>query len=105
MSQINPKSQQGSKGDGAFSVSGELVFATAPELLANGRTMFDSPAQAIEIDLQGVTRADSAGLALLIQWLSAGRGRGKDVTFTHVPSQLVAIAKVSGVDALLNLKS
>jgi phospholipid transport system transporter-binding protein len=88
--------------DGGFALSGELVFDTVPDLLESAR-LFESDARIVALDLEGVSRADSAGIALLIEWLRAARARGKSVSFINVPPQMVAIARVSGVDGLLNL--
>lgn len=85
---------------GRFQVSGELVFATVPELLAQGRVLFDSDA-GIELDFHRVTRADSAGLALLIEWTRIAHHRHRNIVFRNVPEQLLSIARVSGVDAIL----
>lgn len=91
--------------DGGFAVSGELVFDTVPGLLADSLSLLDAGGGAVAFDLKGVTRADSAGLALLVEWLRRARGRGKAVSFINVPPQMLAIAKVSGVDALLGLRN
>lgn len=91
--------------DGSVTLNGELVFDTVPGLLADSRSLFDSEGRAVAFDLKGVTRADSAGLALLIEWLRWARVRSKSVSFINVPSQMLAIAKVSGVDGLLGLRN
>jgi phospholipid transport system transporter-binding protein len=96
--QINPDGENG----GGFVLTGELVFDTVPGLLESGRTMFDTPAATIGLDLRRVSRADSAGLALLVEWLRAARRCGKSIVFRNIPGQLLAIAKVSGLDALLD---
>jgi len=79
-----------------------LVFATAKELLAAGSVQF---AQELprEIDLSGVTASDSAGLALLIEWMGLAHKRGGSVHFTGTPAQLTALAKISDLDRVLSL--
>ena len=49
---------------GAYLIGGELGFATVPDLLERGKAIFDGSSMALELDLGGVTRVDSAGLAL-----------------------------------------
>lgn len=88
---------------GGFRVSGDLVFDTAPDLLERGRALFGGDGSGIELDFAGVTRADSAGLTLLIGWMRIARGRNRDIVFRNVPEQMLAIARVSGVDAMLPL--
>lgn len=81
--------------EAGYCVSGPLTFATVPAL---ART----PAPTGEVDLGGVTHADSAGLALLLEWLVAARGSGWSLHYHHLPSQLAAIARVSGIAEVLD---
>jgi phospholipid transport system transporter-binding protein len=89
-----------SEGGGQLALSGPLVFATASELLDASRGMF-AGGSAISIDLGGVTKVDSAGLALLLEWLRWGSADGRTVRFTALPEKLLAIARLSGVDEML----
>lgn len=84
-----------------LSVSGELSMATVPALLLqNGlRDMRGD----IVVDLQNVERADSAGVALLIEWQRTARQQQQTIRFQNIPSQMLAIARLSGVDELLAL--
>lgn len=89
------------QGGGRWLLTGELDFATVPGLLdGDGRDLAES---ASEVDLAGVTRADSAGLALLIAWTRARTQVGKPIRFTHVPAQLLSIARVCGLEDILPL--
>ena len=89
------------QGSGRWLLSGELGFATVPGLLAGpGRNLGTS---ASEVDLAGVTRADSAGLALLVTWTRASARAGHAIRFTHVPAQLLSIARLSGLEEILPL--
>ncbi|MCC5794403.1 MAG: STAS domain-containing protein [Chromatiales bacterium] len=86
-------------GPGRYRVSGPMVFATAPGLLEQSRRAFGRDSAGLEIDLSGVTDADSAGLALLLEWLSWA-GQGESVRFSGMPAKLAAIAELSELDAL-----
>jgi len=87
--------------DGNLCVSGELSMTTVPALLAQHdlRGLHDD----ISIDLEGVERADSAGVALLIEWQRVARRQQHTIEFQNTPSQMLAIARLSGVDELLGL--
>ena len=85
--------------NGALRVSGELTFATVRDLFRESRAQFDGRRD--EIDLSAVTTADSAGLALLIEWYRWAERSGKQIRFVGVPAQLRALAKISDVDRLL----
>ena len=82
-----------------FALSGELSFATVTALLEQSRSMF-AAANRIELDLSGVTHADSAGLSLLIEWLRYGKQHNKQVRFANLPAQLRSLADISEVDSL-----
>jgi phospholipid transport system transporter-binding protein len=88
--------------DGGWRISGELVFATVPTLLAQGPRLFNGQ-QGLVIDFGGVTRADSAGLALMLEWLEVCRRAGRSLHFRCVPQSLLDIARVSNVSKLLPL--
>ena len=89
-------------GEGRFVVTGELTFATAREARESGILALErSRAERIVVDCAGVTRADSAGLAVLLDWLAWGRRKSRAVSLTNLPESLVAIARISEVDGLL----
>ena len=87
-------------GDGTWKLAGELGFATVSGLLKNTpRSFFD--AGDIRLDLSGVTRADSAGLALLVEWLWESTSKGRSIAFLHMPEQMLSIARVCGLEEIL----
>ena len=57
--------------------------------------------RATVIDLAGVTASDSAGLALLIEWLSVARASRRSLNYENVPLQLQQLARLSEVEELL----
>ncbi|MDX1824099.1 MAG: STAS domain-containing protein [Thiohalomonadales bacterium] len=86
-----------------FMVEGELNLMTVPALL---QAMIDRlPANGSEahIDLAGVTRTDSAGLALLVEWLRQARVREIRLQFHNLPSQLRDIARISDLLPIIPL--
>jgi phospholipid transport system transporter-binding protein len=87
---------------GRIVVVGELTFATAREARQIGLLVLESSgADRLVVDCSGVTRADSAGLAVLLDWLAWGRRRSRGVSLQNLPASLVAIARISEVDELL----
>ena len=90
--------------DGRFQISGELSFKTVNAVLAESKaTIFSAPEslRTLDLELAGVTRADSAGLALLIQWMRMAREHDTNICFHHLPEQLLAIARAGELDTLL----
>lgn len=91
---------------GRVVVAGELSFATAREAREAGlRALEACSAPAVLMDLGGVTRADSAGLAVLLEWLAWGRRKNRQVALENVPQPLLAIARISELDGLLSASS
>lgn len=92
-----------SRADGSgLRLEGELGFATARALWRDAADYLPA-AGTVSIDLAGVTRADSAGVALLIHWTRIQRDHGGGVEFVNIPVQMRSIARVSGVDGILPL--
>ncbi len=89
-----------SSGGGLIAVRGPVTFATAGALLESGKQLFAGQ-QAVTVNLQEVTSVDSACLALLLEWLRQGRSEQRTVTFQGIPAKLLAIARLSGVEAML----
>jgi phospholipid transport system transporter-binding protein len=81
-------------------VIGSLHFTTVSALLTAGVDAINGGRAAV-IDLAGVTASDSAGLALLIEWLSVAKDAGRTLRFENIPTQLQQLARLSEVEELL----
>lgn len=88
---------------GCINVCGDLTFATVNELLNSARRVFD-PIEILDIDLAEVSCSDSAGLALLIEWMRSAKQQNKNIMFHNIPAQMLAMAHASGLDELLPLQ-
>jgi phospholipid transport system transporter-binding protein len=87
--------------DNEFNVSGELNMQTVPAIsrIANGQ--LSGLTGEVSIDLSAVSRADSAGLALLIDWLRIAKRHQYKLAFRNLPNQLLQIAAVSELQDIL----
>ncbi|MCG6898565.1 MAG: STAS domain-containing protein [Gammaproteobacteria bacterium] len=90
------------KGAGNWLLQGELGFESVAGVMRLAGAMIPGQAR-VEVDLRDVTRADSAGLALLVEWLRESEQTGNEIVFTNVPDQLLSIARVCGLDEILSL--
>jgi phospholipid transport system transporter-binding protein len=88
-------------GGGRFALNGKLGFATAREILAASKKLFAEHA-VLKIDLAGVTHGDSAGLALLLEWINWAKHYRREIRYFNVPEQILAIARISEVTDLLH---
>jgi phospholipid transport system transporter-binding protein len=90
------------RGDGRFALSGEMSFETAERILQASEKPF-AKHTSIEIDLSGVSMSDSAGLALLLEWVTWANHTVREIRYTGMPERVMAIAKTTEVDGLLTL--
>lgn len=87
-------------GPGRFELSGEVGFDDATRLLAEGDAAFAS-LKSVEVDLARITRADGAGLALLIEWSLAAGEAGTVLRYSNVPPSVASLAGIGDVTELL----
>ena len=87
-------------GGGRFALSGEMSFRTAERILRESETPFSEHAQ-IEVDLSAVEKTDSAGLALLLEWITWANHTVREIRFVEMPERVLAIAETTEVDKLL----
>ena len=89
-------------GGGRFLLTGDLDFNDVPQLLNASMSMFsDAGTTHVVMDLSGVGRTTSVGLALMVEWLRRAHQANKSIEFNNVPPQMLAMAKISGLDGIL----
>jgi phospholipid transport system transporter-binding protein len=87
---------------GRFALRGALTFTTARAVHEQGRVVIGAAGGDLEFDCQGLTHTDSAGVAVLIDWLSLARRRGRRLRYQGISDSVRAIARISEVDDLLD---
>jgi len=87
-------------GAGRFALSGRMSFDTASDILLESEAPFEEHTL-LEVDLSGVTHTDSAGLALLLEWITWANHTVREIRFSGTPEKIDAIAKTTEVDHLL----
>jgi phospholipid transport system transporter-binding protein len=93
------------RGDREAYLSGELTFDSVPRLLAEHPHLAVDSADGVTVDLGGIRRSDSAGLALLVEWTRNARLMGARLQFRNMPEQMMALARVSSLEDVLPLES
>jgi len=82
--------------NGVIAVSGQLDFSTAAQALdaVNEQLLAipDASSDVHVIDLADVTHSNSAGLALLIEWLAEAQRTGRTIRFENIPNSLRQIS-------------
>jgi phospholipid transport system transporter-binding protein len=85
------------KSDEWVILSGDLTFATINKK-ATQLIDFKKINHELVIDLAGIKKSDSAGLALLIEWLKISQKSLAQLRFKNIPTQLITLAKLSGFE-------
>jgi len=88
--------------DGSFALTGSLSFKNVTALRSQGIDLF-SEADTLVVDLSDVQRSDSAGVALLVEWMRFARSQDKTISYLNIPQQMLAIVRASSLDSILPL--
>jgi phospholipid transport system transporter-binding protein len=80
-------------------LSGELTFATVPDLHHASLAWFAE--KSLSVDFAQVSKTDSAGLALMTEWLRLAREKNCRVEFLNIPEQVQEFIRVSGLQDVL----
>nr|VFK26193.1 MAG: phospholipid transport system transporter-binding protein [Candidatus Kentron sp. MB]VFK30844.1 MAG: phospholipid transport system transporter-binding protein [Candidatus Kentron sp. MB]VFK75261.1 MAG: phospholipid transport system transporter-binding protein [Candidatus Kentron sp. MB] len=86
--------------EGEFSLSGALTFVSVSNLWRKKKTYF-AKSNRIVLDLGKVIHSDSAGLALLVEWLHQAEIRNAIIEFRNIPQQMLSLARTAGIESLL----
>lgn len=86
--------------DGVLSLVGEIGFDNAGAALEQGQQAI-ATSKELTIDLGGLTHSNSAGLAIMIEWLATARRHGHSISFKGIPDGLSQLAEVCQVREML----
>ncbi len=89
------------QGHGNFSLSGRADFSNVGRLLANGEEQFIDH-KVITVDLVEVDCANSAGLALLMEWSTWCQSNGIKLVYKRPQHTLLEIVRINDVEQMLS---
>ena len=72
--------------NGIIRVSGDLNFSSVMPVYNKAQELFRLH-EKIKIDLEAVSRSDSAGLALLVEWYRDVKAMNKSFSLQNMPEQ------------------
>lgn len=87
--------------DGTLHVAGVIDFFTAERLWEQSLPMM-APADKLQFDFSKVNSANSAALALLVEWFKYAKKQQKQISFYQLPSKLISVATIAGLGGLLH---
>ena len=86
-----------------FILEGDLTFSSINTNAVNS-IAFQEAADKVILDLSQVTKTDSAGLALLVEWKKAARNHHLQMQLKNPPEQILMLAKLNGIENMLEPK-
>jgi phospholipid transport system transporter-binding protein len=90
-------------GQGDARLAGPLTFSTCASVFNHLEQRGGDPLSVVRVDLSGVTEADSAGLALLLEWQSRRKAAGGELKIIHAPDLLLQLARLADATKMLNM--
>ena len=84
-------------------LTGALSFETLPGVLEQSAAFTARPdlPESLTIDFAGITAVDSSAVALLLEWRRQAQRLGKALVFVNLPANLLALARLYGVEELI----
>jgi phospholipid transport system transporter-binding protein len=90
---------------GRLSLAGELDPAGVTQALAQSRAWLTTGTGTLQVDLSAVTRSESAGVALLLEWLREARRLGRSIEFLNPPAQMQSMLKFFDLERMLPIRA
>lgn len=84
-----------------YKITGDITFSTVPKLNTVGIQYIVAHQEPI-FDLSAVQKTDSSAIALLLAWIRDAKREHKNIHFQNIPHQVLEVAEVCGVSALLS---
>jgi len=97
---VNQDAGFDSEGD-TLRLRGGLDLGTVAGLWSSSRELFESPRPPARVDVSAVERVDSAGVALLVQWVGMARARGVTLQVEGMSPTMGALIALADLEPLL----
>jgi phospholipid transport system transporter-binding protein len=90
--------------DSRVVLRGSLTFSSAAAGYAAGlrRIAALAAGDRCDFDCSALGEADSAGLAVLIEWKAEAHRRGAELGYSNLPESIARLARISDVERLLS---
>jgi len=89
--------------NGCAVLAGDLTFETVPSLFRETAKLFKGSRPVTVIDLSKVTTADSAGLALLLEWQAVQKAASGKLEINNAPPGLMSLANLAEADEVMTM--
>ena len=100
---MNARSHFSIDPSGHAEVTGELTLDTVAAIFQQGEDAARRGLRPREVDLGGVTRVDSSGLALILEWQARANRDEQHLKLSNAPADLLSLASLCEAAGLLQL--
>jgi phospholipid transport system transporter-binding protein len=87
--------------DHCFFISGDLHFSNVMSLYQKSAQQLPACPELV-FDFSQLTSSDSAGLALIVEWIKLAKCLNKPIRFAHLSEEIMSLAKAAGIDGMFN---
>lgn len=84
-------------------MTGVLTFDTTPVALAQILRLLPSSGEVV-LNFSGIGQSDSSALTLITELMRLSRKKGFQFKISNVPTKLLEVARVSGLDGMIPIK-
>jgi len=89
--------------DNRYLISGDLNFNNVMSVYQKSLQQTEKSSELI-FDFSQLHSTDSAGLALMVEWIKLSKQLNKPIHFHHLSEDIMSLAKAAGVDGMFNGK-
>jgi phospholipid transport system transporter-binding protein len=90
--------------DGHATVKGELTLDTVSKVFRQGELAASQGQHILDVNLAAVSRVDSSGLALLLEWQSWAHRGGRIMRIRNAPPGLLSLTKLCEASDLMEFE-
>ena len=94
---------------GQYILKGIVTFDNAASVEQHGRKLLEEclgqGITRVEVNLSELIQGDSSTLSVCLSWLRLASKQNASFCLSHIPGELLALAKVCGIDAILKESS
>lgn len=87
---------------GCWRVEGSIDYYAVLDLRNEGEQVMDEGEGPFRFDFEGVSKVNTAGLALLLCWRRWAAAHQASLTLVNLPAELHSIARISDLEELLD---
>ena len=82
---------------GCYRLDGSLIFNTVAQLRKQSDFLHGQGSE-VRIDLHSVDGIDSAGIALLLEWIERAKQLQKDIVWYNMPERMTRLIRINGLE-------